>query len=127
MTDFNISLRLQAAQLQATADFADAGPDNSQVVFYSATDVELARITLAKPCGVVADFKLRLAQAAAGGDMISESGIATHATWLSGAGYVVATGDVTDPAGAGPFILGGAAGTQMYAGGQAVLGVTEIT
>ena len=145
MSDFTPSTELLAAQLAATVAFADTGTTNSYITIYDAAENLLVTVQLAKPCGTVttgvlqlhqeapggdliaASGVLQLHQEAPGGDLIAASGVATRASWFAGNGSLVAQGDVTDEAGAGPFILGGAAGTQLYAGGRAILGVTEIT
>lgn len=127
MSDFIPSAGLLAAQLAATVAFADTGTTNAYITIYDAAENLLVTVQLAKPCGTVTDGVLQLHQGALGGDLIAASGVATHASWFAGNGSLVAQGDVTDEAGVGPFILGGAAGTQLYAGGRAILGVTEIT
>lgn len=127
MSDFIVSSGLRAAQLAATQAFADSGSGNSYIVIYDTSENALATLILSKPCGTVTAGVLRLHQQLPGGDLIAASGVATHASWFAGNGTLVAQGDVTDEAGIGPFILGGAAGTQLYAGGRAILGVTEIT
>ena len=127
MSDFAVSTELAAAQLQATAVFADAGSGSAYIAVYNATEELLVTVLLAKPCGTLVDGVLQLHQQAAGGDLIDTTGVATHAAWFAGNGTLVARGSVTDESGLGPFILGGTAGTQLYAGGRAILGETEIT
>ncbi len=126
MTDFVISTEHNNARLVATGAFADTGPGPSSIALYDAAQVLLATIILAKPCGTVVDDELRLIQASATGDLIGASGLAASGVWYSGSGAVVAEGAVTDSSGAGPFVLGGAAGTQLYAGGRAILGNTAV-
>lgn len=126
MIEFTISAAHNNARLAATIAFADAGANPSTIELFNASAALLARITLAKPCGAVANDALVLAQAAAGGDMIQADGVAVSAVWLSGTGVPVASGSVTDETGEGPFILEGTEGTQLYAGGRAILGVMEI-
>lgn len=127
MSDFTVSDGLLAAQLQATVAFADTGTGNAYIAIYDATETLLVAVLLAKPCGTVTDAVLQLHQQLPGGDLITTTGIATHAAWFAGNGVLVARGAVTDEVGMGPFILGGTSGTQLYAGGRAILGVTEIT
>lgn len=127
MSDFTISDDLATAQLRATVAFADTGSANAYIAVYDAAENLLVSILMAKPCGTVTAGVLRLHQQLPGGDLIAASGVATHADWFAGNGALVARGTVTDEAGAGPFILGGADGTQLYAGGRAILGDTEIT
>lgn len=127
MSDFDISDDLAAAQLEATVAFADTGSANAYIAVYDAAENLLVTILMAKPCGAVTAGVLQLHQQLPGGDLIVASGIATHAAWFAGNGTLVARGSVSDEAGLGPFILGGTAGTQLYAGGRAILGVTEIT
>ena len=127
MSDFDISDDLAAAQLEATVAFADAGSANACIAVYDATENLLVTIQMAKPCGTVTGGVLQLHQQLPSGDLIAETGIATHADWFAGNGSLVARGSVSDESGVGPFILGGTSGTQLYAGGRAILGVTEIT
>ena len=127
MTDFTVSSALREAHLAATVALADSGSGNSYIVVYNAAAAPLATLHLAKPCGTVSGAVLRLSQQEPGGDLIAETGIATSASWFAGNGILVAQGAVTDESGPGPFILGGSAGTQLYAGGRAILGETEIT
>lgn len=127
MTDFVISAAHNNARLAATISFADAGTAASTIEIYDAADVLLATIHLAKPCGVVASDLLVLTQADPTADLITTSGTASRATWRSGSGLVVAQGPVTDATGDGPFVLAGAAGLVLYAGGLAVLGTTAIS
>lgn len=126
MADFVISASHNQARQQATISFADAGANPSRIEFYNAADLLLAVATLAKPCGVITGGYIRLAQAAPAGDMIAIDGIAVRAQWISGANQLVASGPATDEAGEGPFIIQGTSGTQLYAGGRLIIGVTEI-
>ncbi|WP_315127195.1 hypothetical protein [Comamonas antarctica] len=126
MIEFTVSETTLAVQLQATAAFADSGAEASSLRLYDAADALLAVIVLTKPCGTITNGLLRLAQGSASGDQIGATGAAVRADWLTGGGDLVASGPVTDEAGEGPFILGGTAGTQLYAGGRVILGVTEI-
>ena len=127
MSDFTISEALHLAQLQAALVLAETGSGNSYIVLYDASAAPLATLILAKPCGTVTEVVLQLTQQEPGGDLIANTGLAAQADWFSGNGVLVASGLVTDESGTGPFILGGTAGTQLYAGGRAILGVTEIT
>lgn len=127
MSEFTISDAHNTARLEATVAFADAGANPSRVGFFDASDQLLVAINLTKPCGTVVDGVLRLTADDATGTLITTDGIATHATWISGNNILVARGSVTDESGDGPFILQGAEGTQLYAGGRAVMGTTEIT
>lgn len=127
MSEFTISAAHNSARLGATIAFADTGPNPSRVDFFDATEQLLVSVALTKPCGTVVDDVLRLTAADISGTLITVDGIATHATWVSGNNTLVASGPVTDESGDGPFILQGTSGTQLYAGGRAVMGVTEIT
>ena len=60
------------------------------------------------------------------GDMILTSGQAAIGVWSTSDGKLVARGQVTDEAGQGHFKLLGSTGTQLYAGGKAILGETRI-
>ena len=127
MSDFTVSSELAVAQLAATVSFADVGSGNAYLVVYDAADIPLTTLVLTKPCGTVTGAVLMITQQEPGGDLIDTTGVASHATWFAGNGTPVAHGAVTDESGAGPFILGGTTGTQLYAGGRAILGETEIT
>ena len=126
MSGFTISVAHNNARLAATVIFADTGSAASKIEIYDAADVLLATISLSKPCGAVASDLLVLTQADPTADLITTTGVAHHATWRSGSGLVVAQGPVTDATGDGPFVLAGAAGLALYAGGLAILGTTAI-
>lgn len=115
------------ARLTATCDFADAGSSASRLRLYDAADNLLVTMVLTKPCGTVAAGKLTLTQQDLSGDLIVAQGTATKGVWISGAGSIVAEGTVSDETGDGDFKVGGAAGTLIYAGGRAILGLTELT
>lgn len=125
-TELTISVAHNDARLAATIAFADTGPNNSRIDFYSADETLLVSVVLAKPCGAISSGVLRLASPNLSGDLIMASGIATHANWVSGSGALVGSGPVSDESGVGPFVLQGTSGTQLYEGGRAILGVTEI-
>lgn len=127
MSDFTISQAHNTARLAATISFADTGANPSRVEFFDASEQLLVSVLLTKPCGTVVDGVLQLTAADTSGSLIVADGVATHATWTSGSNTLVASGPVTDETGDGPFFLEGAEGTQLYAGGRAVIGVTEIT
>lgn len=134
MAFFGISIEHNDARLAATLAFAKLGSGPFEILVYSTafSDGEdpgvapLVHIVLTSSVGEIVDHKLELHQAATSGDLIASSGEATWARWLNGAGALVAYGAVTDAAGDGPFKLSGSTGTNMYAGGNAVLGLTEI-
>ena len=84
-------------------------------------------LTLTKPCGQITEpGHLLLTQANGGGDMILVSGQAASGIWSTSDGQLIGRGLVTDEAGAGHFKLLGSTGTQLYAGGKAILGETRI-
>lgn len=99
----------------------------SRLHFLSASSVTLAVLVLASPCGEIVGNKLVLAQADPEGDLIAANGSAVSALWYSYDDVLLASGAVTDEAGAGPFKLSGTTGTLMLAGGRAILGLTELT
>lgn len=127
MSDFTITAAHNNARLAATLAYADAGPEKSRIEFYDANDVRLGTAVLAKPCGAVVADALTLVQLDPANDLVVTSGAAARAAWIAGNNTLVAVGTVTDETGAGPFILQGAAGTQLYAGGRLILGATRIT
>lgn len=127
MSEFTISAAHNEARLAATVAFADTGANPARVEFFDASEQLLVSVPLSKPCGTVVGGVLLLTAADVSGSLITTDGIATHATWTSGSNTLVASGPVTDETGDGPFILQGADGTQLYAGGRAVMGTTEIT
>lgn len=114
-------------RLAATVAFADTGTANSRIHLYDASDVLLVTITLDKPCGTIVADKLVLEQLDPVGDLIATTGAAVSGVWVNGDDDVVAEGTVSDDAGSGDFKVGGTSGTTLYAGGRAILGVTELT
>lgn len=126
MTDFTISTEHNSARLAATIAFADGGAAASSIDFYDSAEVLLATIHLARPCGVVSSDKLVLSQADPTADLVLATGLADHAIWRRSDATLVARGPVTDETGIGPFVLQGAGGLNLYAGGLIVLGVTAI-
>lgn len=125
--EFEISAAHALARLQATVAFADSGPGASVVRLYDAGVQLLATLTLTKPCGTItAGGTLQLTQATAG-ELILVSGLAATGEWVTSDGKLVGHGLVTDEAGDGHFKLLGTSGTQLYAGGLAILGETLIS
>lgn len=125
--EFEISAAHAVARLQATASFADSGPEASRIALYDASAQLLVTLTLAKPCGqIVEGGYLLLTQANGGGDMILNTGQAAIGVWSTSDGKLVGRGVVTDENGQGHFKLLGSTGTQLYAGGKAILGETRI-
>lgn len=124
---FEISAAHALARLQATASFADSGPAASTIALYDAAEQLLVTLTLTKPCGqTTEEGYLVLTQASGTGDMILTSGQAAIGVWSTSDGKLVGRGLVTDEAGQGHFKLLGSTGTQLYAGGKAILGETRI-
>jgi len=124
---FEISAAHALARLQATANYADSGPGASTIALYDSAEQLLVTLTLTKPCGQITEAGyLVLTQASGSGDMILTSGQAAIGVWATGDGKLVGHGLVTDEAGAGHFKLLGSTGTQLYAGGKAILGETRI-
>ena len=127
LPEFEISAAHALARLQATLAFADSGPASSTINLYDAAEQLLVTLTLTKPCGQVTEAGyLLLTQASGGGDMILASGQAATGTWSTSDGQLIGRGQVTDEAGPGHFKLLGSTGTQLYAGGKAILGETRI-
>lgn len=127
LPEFEISAAHALARLQATLAFADSGAQASRISLYDAADQLLVTLTLTKPCGAIGpDGVLLLTQASGGGDMIAASGQAVKAVWSTSDGKLIGQGMVTDEAGEGHFKLLGSTGTQLYAGGKAILGETRI-
>lgn len=124
---FEISAAHALAHLQATANFADSGPAASSIALYDAAEQLLVTLTLTRPCGQITEAGyLVLTQASGSGDMILASGQAAIGVWATSDGKLIGRGLVTDEAGAGHFKLLGSTGTQLYAGGKAILGETRI-
>lgn len=127
LPEFEISAAHALVRLQATLAFADSGSEASRIVLYDAAEQLLVTLTLTKPCGqITADGSLLLTQANVGGDMILTSGLAATGIWSTADGKLIGRGRVTDEAGQGHFKLLGSTGTQLYAGGKAILGETRI-
>lgn len=128
LPEFEISAAHALARLQATLAFVDADQEASRIALYDANEQLLVTLALTKPCGqITADGSLLLTQANGGGDMILSSGQAAWGVWTTGDGELIARGQVTDEAGQGHFKLLGSTGTQLYAGGKAILGETRIS
>ena len=124
---FEISAAHALARLQATLAFADSGPAASIIALYDAAEQLLVTLTLTKPCGQITEGgTLLLTQANGSGDMIVASGQAATGVWATSNGQLIGRGLVTDEVGAGHFKLLGSTGTQLYAGGKAILGETRI-
>ena len=127
LPEFEISAGHALARLQATLAFADSGSASATINLYDAAEQLLVTLTLTKPCGQITEAGyLLLTQASGGGDMILVSGQAATGVWSTSDGKLIGRGQVTDEAGAGHFKLLGSTGTQLYAGGKAILGETRI-
>ena len=127
LPEFEISAAHALARLQATLAFADSGPASSTIKLYDTNEQLLVTLTLTKPCGQITEGgTLLLTQANGGGDMILASGQAAIGVWSTSDGQLIGRGLVTDEAGQGHFKLLGSTGTQLYAGGKAILGETRI-
>ena len=127
LPEFDISAAHALARLQATLAFADSGSEASRIALYDSAEQLLVTLTLTKPCGQITEAGyLLLTQASGSGDMILTSGQAAIGVWSTSDGKLVGRGLVTDEAGAGHFKLLGSTGTQLYAGGKAILGETRI-
>lgn len=123
----NITTAHRAARNATTVATADAGAGNSSIKLYTAEGgTLLGTRTLAKPCGVITAEGRIVLQLSAAQEMVAADGIATWAEWCNGDGTPIAMGAVTDEAGAGPWILEGTAGTQVYAGGVIGLSATAL-
>ena len=127
LPEFEISEAHALARLQSTLAFADSGSASATINLYDVAEQLLVTLTLSKPCGQITEAGyLLLTQASGGGDMILASGQAATGIWSTSDGQLIGRGLVTDEAGAGHFKLLGSTGTQLYAGGKAILGVTRI-
>lgn len=123
----NITAAHRAARNAATIATADAGAGNSCIKLYTAEGgTLLGTRTLAKPCGVINGAGRIVLQLSAAQEMVAADGTATWAEWCNGDGDPIATGTVTDETGAGPWVLEGTAGTQVYAGGVIGLSATAL-
>lgn len=126
LPEMQISDAHALARLAATQAFADSGPAASTIKLYDMAEQLLATLTLTRPCGTIVEAGyLQLTQAQAG-EMILAGGVAVLGVWSTSDGRLVGRGDVTDETGTGAFRLLGSSGTQLYAGGQVVLGETLI-
>ena len=133
MPDLTLTQAHRAARNAASIALADTGSGNSSIRLYDApSGVLLAVRQLDKPCGAVrlADGRIELIQASVD-DVVLQSGGAAWGEWCTGAGVTISAGHVTDasgnttsagataphPDGLGAFVIAGATGTQLYAGG----------
>lgn len=127
LPEFEISAAHALTRLHATLAFADSGPEASRIALYDAAEQLLVTLTLTKPCGQITEGGyLLLTQANGGGDMIIASGQAAIGVWSTSDGKLIGRGLVTDEVDQGHFKLLGSTGTQLYAGGKAILGETRI-
>ena len=123
----NITASHRAARNAATIATADAGAGNSSIKLYTAEGgTLLGTRTLAKPCGVINGAGRIVLQLSAAQEMVAADGTVTWAEWCDGDGDPIASGAVTDETGAGPWILEGTAGTQVYSGGVIGLSATAL-
>ena len=131
-----ISAAHNAARLQGTMAFADSGAQSSRIRLYASARpaiggdplaIPLVEIVLAKPCGEINAGVLTLVQAEAGGDLIAQTGTALWARWVNGDEILIADGRVSDAAGDGDFKVSGTAGTLLYAGARALLGISTLS
>ena len=100
LPEFEISAAHALARLQATAAFADSGPEASRIDLYDAAEQLMVTLTLTIPCGQITEGGyLLLTQANGGGDMIMVSGQAVTGVWSTSDGKLVGQGLVTDEAG----------------------------
>lgn len=129
----------QAARNAASIALADTGSGNSSLRLYTAAGGTLLAVrTLGKPCGTLGagpDHRITLALAETS-EVAIATGAARYGEWCDGSGVAISAGRVTDPdgnvtdgtgavapdpEGVGPFVLGGSAGTMVYAGGLVLL------
>ena len=103
----------------------DADPVSPAYALLFAGTKSLVTIMFARPAATLTANKLRLSQASASGDLITEQGSADNFMLYNGAGVLLGSGDVTASGGAGALTIGGTAGTMLYAGARAILG--ELT
>ncbi|CAM4372365.1 hypothetical protein COAQ111491_20080 [Comamonas aquatilis] len=119
----NQTIQISGSSAEASSA-AITGP--ATISLLDAAEQLLVTLTLTQPCGQIVDGSLLLTQAIASGDMILASGQAAIGVWATSDGQLIGRGQVTDEAGAGHFKLLGSTGTQLYAGGKAILGETRI-
>ena len=111
----------------ASVALADAGDASSCIKIYTAQGGTLLAIRrLAEPCATISAAGVITLRTSADQDLVTTSGVATFATWVDGNDNAIASGLVTDAAGAGPFKLGGTNGTQLYQGGIVQLATSTI-
>ena len=134
-----ITLNHNDARLAATQVYADTGSGHSYFELYdnarpaagAAPGVTpVVTIVLADPCGTIVSHKLRLTQQDPIGDLIardSDPAGVQWGRWFQPDGVtIVADFDVSDDAGDGFVKITGAGGTVLYAGGRAIMGLTEL-
>ncbi len=123
----NITRDHRAVRNQASIDMASAGAGAPSLKLYTAEGgTFLGQRTLASPCGsITAEGRISLLPAP-GNDLVVASGAVGWAGWCDGDGVPVGAGAVTDSAGAGPFKLGGTAGTMVYEGGLVLLSAPAL-
>lgn len=133
-----ISIAHNNARLLATRDFADTGAGNSYFELFddtrpspgaAAAVTPVVKIVLDDPCGTIVSDKLRLTQKDVTGDIIlrnSDAPGVQWGRWYRATGVAMGDFDVSDDAGDGFVKILGAAGTTLYAGGRAIMGLCEL-
>lgn len=138
MRGLTLTQETRAARNAATIVLADTGTGASSIKLYTAQGGTLLAVRkLASPCGTVRpdDGRIQLA-ASTDNDVVLATGVATWGEWeAADEATVLAVGQVTDQDGnvsdgvggltptgdAGPWVLQGTTGTQLYEGGLVLL------
>lgn len=123
MSELIIPASHRAGRNAVTLSLLQAGSGVACLALYSARGGALLGCrSLHNPAALIdAAGALLLLPDANAVDLFSASGQAAWGVLLSRDGDVVAEGTVTDSLGDGAFLLSGAAGTQVYAGGRVEL------
>lgn len=123
----NITTAHRAARNQASLDLANTGTGPSSIKLYDGQGgALLAQRNLADPCGeITPEGRINLLPASTT-ELVQTTGAVAWAQWCDGDGVAIASGAVTDAAGAGPFKLAGTMGTMVYAGGVVALATPAL-
>lgn len=123
----DISTVHRAARNLASVDLASTGAGPASIKLYDGQGgALLAQCNLAAPCGeITPEGRISLLPANTT-ELVQATGAAAWAQWCNGDGLAIASGAVTDAAGAGPFKLAGTTGTMVYAGGVVMLATPAL-
>jgi hypothetical protein len=117
---------MTTAQLEGVRTKMDADPEPAYALVYDVSETTLVAIVLAQPSGSIEDAEMTLIQNDPAGDLIIASGAALTFELFAGDNTLLGGGSVSDMEGSGDMKIAGASGTNLFAGGRAVLGLFKL-